>query len=54
MTRNTLDILGFIEIRGEKRITILAVWTHMDGRHLFFTISAFIIFIVFVIGVPFV
>ena len=34
-------------------MTIFAVWKYMDGHHLFCTIPAFVIFIVFVIGVPF-
>ena len=53
ITRITLDILDFVEINGEKRMTIFAVWKYMDGNHLFCAIPAFVILIVFVIGVPF-
>ena len=53
ITRITLDILDFVEINGEKRMKIFAVWMYMHGDHLFCAIPAFVIFIVFVIGVPF-
>ena len=53
ITRITLDILDFVVIDGEKRMVRFAVWKYLHGEHLYCAIPAFIILIVFVIGVPF-
>ena len=52
VTRITLDILKVVEIDGIKRVANFAVWQYLHDEHLPYAVSAFIILIVIVIGVP--